>query len=72
MGDGSGDSLDIGICGQLRHLLDDRSQSQGHIGTGVAIGHGEDIEFVDLLGLIGYRFRGNGKAGADGIGNHIG
>ena len=70
VGDGAGDGLHIGIGGKGGKLLGHRGERERHVGTGVAVGYGEDIELVDLLGLVGNSSRSDRKTGANGLCNH--
>ena len=48
-----GDGLAIiglgGIDGQRGQILNDHGQGQRHVGAGIAIGHGEDVEAIDFI-----------------------
>ena len=68
--DGAGDGLHVGIRGELVQLAHHGSQGEGHVGTRVAVGHGKDVQLVDVLSLVGNGLGGHGKAGAYGLGNH--
>ena len=68
--DGAGNGLHVGIGGKGRKLLGHRGERERHVGTGVAVGYGEDIELVDLLGLVGNSSRSDRKTGANGLCNH--
>ena len=70
MGDGAGNGLHVGIGGKGGELLGHRSQRKRHVGAGVAVGYGEDVELVDLLGLVGNGSRSDRKTGANGLCNH--
>jgi hypothetical protein len=65
MGDRLGDVLDGGVLRERLHLLDDGPKGERHVGTGVAVGNGEDVELVDLLGSLGNDVRRHGEARAD-------
>ena len=71
VGDGLGDVRHGGGSGQGVDLLDDGPQRQGHVGAGVAVGHGEHVELVDVLCLVCHDLGGGGEASANGIGNHL-
>ena len=70
VGDGAGDGFHIGIGGKGGELLGHRGERERHVGTGVAVGYGEDVELVDLLGLVGNGSRSDRKTGANGLCNH--
>lgn len=70
VGDGAGDGLHVGIGRKSRELLGHRGECERHVGTGVAVGYGEDVELVDLLGLVGNSSRSDRKTGANGLCNH--
>ena len=70
MGDGAGDGLHVGVGGKRRELLGHRGERERHVGAGIAIGYGEDVELVDLLGLVGNGSRSDRKTGANGLCNH--
>ena len=70
VGDGAGDGLHIGIGGKGGKLLGHRGERERHVGAGVAVGYGEDVELVDLLGLVGNGSRSDRKTGANGLCNH--
>ena len=72
MGDGAGDGLHIGVGGKAAELLHHRGERERHIGSGIAIGHGEHVELVDVLCLVRDRGGRNGKAGSNGLRNHVG
>ncbi len=71
VGDGTGDGLHVGVDGQNGKLLHDRLQREGHVGTGVSVGHGEHVELVDLLRLLSNSVDGDGETGANGLCNHL-
>lgn len=70
MGDGAGNGLHVGIGGKGGELLGHRGERERHVSAGVAVGHGEDVELVDLLGLVGNGSRSDRKTGANGLCNH--
>ena len=70
VGNGAGDGLHVGIGGKGGKLLGHRGERERHVGTGVAVGYGEDVELVDLLGLVGNSSRSDRKTGANGLCNH--
>ncbi len=70
VGDGAGNGLHIGISGKGGKLLSHRGERERHVGAGVAVGYGEDVELVDLLGLVGNGSRSDRKTGANGLCNH--
>ena len=70
MGDGAGNGLHIGIGGKGGKLLGHRGERERHVGAGIAIGYGEDVELIDLLGLVGNGSRSDRKTGANGLCNH--
>ena len=70
VGDGAGNGLHIGISGKGGKLLGHRGERERHVGAGVAVGYGEDVELVDLLGLVGNGSRSDRKTGANGLCNH--
>ena len=70
MGDGAGDGLHVSVGGKSRKLLGHRGERERHVGAGIAIGYGEDVELVDLLGLVGNGSRSDRKTGANGLCNH--
>ena len=71
MGDGLGDLVHGGVGGKGLDLLDHGAQGERHVRAGVAVGHGEDVELVDVLGLVGQGLGGHGEAGADDVGDHL-
>lgn len=68
--DGACDGLHVGIGGKGGKLLGHRGERERHVGAGVAVGYGEDVELVDLLGLVGNGSRSDRKTGANGLCNH--
>ena len=70
VGDGTSDSLHIGIDGKGGKLLNNRLEGKGHVGAGISIGHGEHVELVDFLCLLSNRAGGDGKTGANGLCDH--
>ena len=70
--DGLGHIGHRGVGGQRLDLLHDGPQRERHVGAGVAVGHGEDVELVDLLGLVGHGLCRDGEARTDNGGNHGG
>ena len=70
VGDGARDGLHVGVGGKRRELLGHRGERERHVGAGVAIGYGEDVKLVDLLGLVGNGSRSDRKTGANGLCNH--
>ena len=70
MGDGAGDGLHVGVGGKSGELLGHRGERERHVGAGVTVGHGEDVELIDLLGLVGNGSRSDRKTGANGLCNH--
>ena len=70
VGDRLGDGLHVGASGQRGDLAHDGAQRERHVGAGVAVGHGEDVELVDVLGLVGDGLGGHGEARANRVGNH--
>ena len=70
VGDGAGDGLHVGVGGKGGKLLGHRGERERHVGAGVTVGHGEDIELIDLLGLVGNGSRSDRKTGANGLCNH--
>ena len=70
VGDSAGDGLHVGVGGKGGKLLSHRSERERHVGAGVAVGYGEDVELVDLLGLFGNGSRSDRKTGANGLCNH--
>ena len=70
MGDGAGDGLHVSVGGKRRELLGHRGERERHVGAGVAVGYGEDVKLVDLLGLVGNGSRSDRKTGANGLCNH--
>ena len=70
VGDGAGDGFHVGVGRKSRKLLGHRGKRERHVGTGVAVGYGEDVELVDLLGLVGNSSRSDRKTGANGLCNH--
>ena len=70
MGDGAGDGLHVSVGGKRRELLGHRGERERHVSAGVAVGYGEDVELVDLLGLVGNGSRSDRKTGANGLCNH--
>ena len=70
VGDGAGDGLHVSVGGKSGELLGHRGERERHVGAGVTVGHGEDVELVDLLGLVGNGSRSDRKTGANGLCNH--
>ena len=70
VGDGAGNGLHVGIGGKGGELLGHRGERERHVGAGIAVGYGEDVELVDLLGLVGNGSRSDRKTGANGLCNH--
>ena len=70
MGDGAGDGLHVGVGGKRRELLGHRGERERHVSAGIAVGYGEDVKLVDLLGLVGNGSRSDRKTGANGLCNH--
>ena len=70
VGDGAGDGLHVGVGGKSGELLGHRGERERHVGAGVTVGHGEDVELIDLLGLVGNGSRSDRKTGANGLCNH--
>ena len=70
VGDGACDGLHVGIGGKGGKLFGHRGERERHIGAGIAIGYGEDVELIDLLGLVGNGSRSDRKTGANGLCNH--
>ena len=70
MGDGLGDVIHGCSLGKRLDLLDDGAQGQRHVGAGVAVGDGEDVELVDLVGLVRDDLGGHGEAVTNDVGNH--
>ena len=70
MGDGAGDGFHVGVGRKGGELLGHRGERERHVGTSVAVGYGEDVELVDLLGLVGNGSRSDRKTGANGLCNH--
>ena len=71
MGDGAGDGIHIGVDGEGGELLHDGLERERHVGARIAIGHGEHVELIDLLGLIGHGRHRDGEAGANSLCNHL-
>ena len=71
MRDGLGDSLHVGVGGKGLDLLDDGAKGERQVGTRVAVGHGEYVELVDLLGLVGDDLRRDGETGLDDGSNQV-
>lgn len=61
MGDGAGDGLQCQRRRKSGELLGHRGERERHVGAGVTVGHGEDVELVDLLGLVGNGSRSDRK-----------
>lgn len=61
VGDGASNGLHVGIGGKGRKLLGHRGERERHVGAGVTVGYGEDVELVDLLGLFGNGSRSDRK-----------
>ena len=70
VGDGASNGLHVGIGGKGGKLLGHRGERERHVGAGVTVGYGEDVELVDLLGLFGNGSRSDRKTGANGLCNH--
>ena len=70
VGDGAGNGLHVGIGGKGGELLGHRGERERHVGAGVAVGYGEDVELIDLLGLVRNGSRSDRKTGANGLCNH--
>lgn len=70
MGDRASNGPHVGIGGKGRKLLGHRGERERHVGAGVTVGYGEDVELVDLLGLFGNGSRSDRKTGANGLCNH--
>ncbi len=65
VGDRLGNVLDGGVLWERLHLLDDGPKGERHVGAGVAVGNGEDVELVDFLGSLGNDVCRHGEARAD-------
>ena len=70
VGDGASDGFHVSVGRKSRKLLGHRGERERHVGAGIAIGYGEDVELVDLLGLVGNGSRSDRKTGANGLCNH--
>ena len=66
-----GNGLHVRVCGKRLDLTDDGAERERHVGAGVAIGHGEDVELVDVFRLVGHSLGGDGEARANHVGNHV-
>ena len=71
VGDCLGDVLHGGVGGKGLDLLDDGAEGEGHVGARVSVGDGEDVELVDVLGLVGHDLGGRGEARADDGRDHL-
>ena len=68
--DGLGDGLHGGVGRKGLDLLHHGLEREAHVGSGVAVGDGEDVELVDLVRPVGDRLGGDGEAVAYDVRNH--